>query len=126
MVESSRIKGLFNAWAVKVLKGYTRAIGNLYHVRDVDRGYRLEMDRRYIKQVLEAKSNMPRSLKANMSRNDCKKVKNDWEKLGYNITNNSREALLLDKRNGNTLWDDAIAKHIMALERLGLLQLHPP
>ena len=69
---------------------------------------------------------MPRSLKAKMSRNECNKVKEDREKFGYKITNNSRESLLLDKKNGNTLWYDAIAKEMTALERLGVCQFYPP
>ena len=55
-----------------------------------------------------------------MSRNDCKKVKNDWEKLGYNITNNSRGVIILYKNNGDTLWADAISKEITSLENLGM------
>ena len=32
-----------------------------------------------------------------MSRNEHNKVKKDWEKFGYKIPNNSKDALLLDK-----------------------------
>ena len=45
-----------------------------------------------------------------MSINERKKVKKDQDKFGYKIPNNSREALLLDKKNGDTLWDDVISK----------------
>ena len=55
MAEEYRRKGTFNAWAVKVLKGHTRAIRRLYRVKDIDRGYRLEMDKRERKQALKAK-----------------------------------------------------------------------
>ena len=55
-----------------------------------------------------------------MWRNERKKVNKDWEKIGYNITNNFWEALLLDKKSGNTLWYDAIAKEMTASERLGV------
>ena len=55
MVEASRIKGTFNDWEVKVLKCHTRAIRRLYHVNNIDRGYRLEMSRRERKQVLKTK-----------------------------------------------------------------------
>ena len=41
VVESSRIKGNLNDWAVKVMKVNTRAIRRLYRVRGIDRGYRL-------------------------------------------------------------------------------------
>ena len=39
VVEVSSRKGNFNAWEVKVLKGHTRDIRRLYHVKDIDRGY---------------------------------------------------------------------------------------
>ena len=51
-------------------------------------------------QSLESKSKIPISLKAKMSRNKRNKVKKDLEKFGYKIPNHSREALLLDKKNG--------------------------
>ena len=60
----------------------------------IDRGYMMEMARRQRKKALEAKSNISGSLKVKMSRNEHNKVKNDWDKFGYKITNNSREAFL--------------------------------
>ena len=53
---------------------------------------------------------MPRALKAKMSINKRNKVKKDRENFGYKIPQNYTEALLLDKKNGNTLWDDSVAK----------------
>ena len=47
-------------------------------------------------QELEAKSKMPRDLKANISINGKNYVKKDWEKFGNKIPNNFREAFLLD------------------------------
>ena len=32
----------------------------------------------------------------------------------------------LDKKNGNTLWDEAISNKMMALDKLGVFQLYPP
>ena len=78
------------------------------------------------KQSLKDKSRNPISLKEKMSRNDIIKGKKDWEKFEYNISNNFREALLLDKKNGNSLWSDAISKEIIALERLGVFQFYSP
>ena len=78
------------------------------------------------KQALKSKSNIPRALKTKMSRNDRNKVKKDQEKFGYNIPNNSRELLLLDKKNVNTLWADAISEEVKLLEKLGVLQFYPP
>ena len=46
MVEASRRKLPFNAWEVRVLKDHTISIRRLYHVKDIDKGYRLEIDRR--------------------------------------------------------------------------------
>ena len=71
---------------------------------------------------MKDKSNIPRDLKAKISRNCCNKVKKDWDKFGYKIIKNSREALLLDMKNGNTLWDDVIAKDMKAPDRLGVFQ----
>ena len=68
------------------------------------------MDRRVKKQVLKAKSKMPRSIKEKMSINECNKGNNDRGNFGLNIPNNYREAILLDKKNGKALWSDAIAK----------------
>ena len=61
-----------------------------------------------------------------MSRNDRNKVNKYRDKFGYKIPNNFREVLLLDKKNGNTLWSDAIYKEMSALERLGVFQFYPP
>ena len=69
MVEASRIKAPFAAWVVKVKKGHTKAIRRFYRVRDIDRGYKLEITRRSNKQVLKAKSNIPRYLKKMITRN---------------------------------------------------------
>ena len=41
VVEASSIKGTFNAWVIKFLKGHTIDIRCLYHVTEVDKGYRL-------------------------------------------------------------------------------------
>ena len=68
-------KGPFNAWSVKVIKGHTIAIRNLYYVKDIGRGYRLEMTRRTKKQVLKVKSKIMRSLKANISINEAQQSK---------------------------------------------------
>ena len=55
VVEASRRKGPFNAWAVKVLKDHTRDIILFYCVKDIGRGYRLEMDIRERNQAIGAK-----------------------------------------------------------------------
>ena len=40
------------------------------------------------------------------------------EKFGIKISNNVKEALMLDKINGDTKWQDAIDKELRALEKL--------
>ena len=61
-----------------------------------------------------------------MSKNEHNKVKKYGKKFEYNIPKNSREVLLLDKKNGNTLWVYAIAKEMKELERLDVFQFYPP
>ena len=75
---------------------------------------------------MKAKSKIPRSLKAKISINARNKGKKDWEKIGYKITNNSREAILVDKKNGNNLWHDTISKEMTALENTDVFQFYPP
>ena len=58
---------------------------------------------------------MPIYLKANISRNERNKTKKYREIFGYNIPKNYREALLLDKNNGNNLWAEKIAKGMTEL-----------
>ena len=55
MVGASRRKGTFNAWEVKVPKGHTGSTRRVYHVKDVDRGYGIEISRRARNQALEYK-----------------------------------------------------------------------
>ena len=61
-----------------------------------------------------------------MSRNRHNKVNKDRDKFGYNIINNSREVLLLNKKNANTLWDDDIAKEMVSFKRLSVCKLYLP
>ena len=84
------------------------------------------MYRRGKKQELKDKSKIPRSLKSKISINEHNKGKNEREKFGYKVHYNSREVILIDKNNVNTLWDDAIAKKIKELEKLGVLKFYLP
>ena len=58
---------------------------------------------------------MPRLLKEKIPGNKRNRGKKDQENFGYKITNNYREALLLDRKDGNTLWDDATRKEMTEL-----------
>ena len=82
----------------------------------------MEMDIRSRKKSLKDKSRMKISLRENISRNERNKGNNDRDKFGYKIPNNYREALLLDKNNGNTLWAYEISKDMTTLEKLGVFQ----
>ena len=64
---------------------------------------------------MKDKSKMQRSLKSNMSIKECNKLKKDWEKFGYSITNSYIEALLLDKKNVNILLYGEIDKEMTSL-----------
>ena len=110
MLEAYLIKVPFNASSVKVLNVHTRSIRCFYCVKDVDKGYSLEMSIRARNQVSKAKSNISRALKSKMSRNELNKGNKYWDKFGYNIPNNFSGEFLLDRKQGNTLWSDAIAK----------------
>ena len=61
-----------------------------------------------------------------MLRDEHNKGKEDRRYLGYKTSNNSREALLLDKNNGKTLGYDEITKEMSTLDHIDGLQLYPP
>ena len=61
-----------------------------------------------------------------MSRNECNKVKKDWEKIEYKTPHTSRKIILLDMKNGNTLWDNDIDKDMTTLDRLCVFQFYLP
>ena len=47
-------------------------------------------------------------------------------RFGIKVSNNVREALILDKENGNNLWDEAIKKEMAALNQASVFIYHPP
>ena len=47
------------------------------------------------------------------------------EKYGIKIPNTTREALILDRINGENKWYDAIQKELIALEKLNVWKFHP-
>ena len=122
MLETFRIKGPFNDWVKKVLKGHTRSIRRVYRFKEVDRVSSLEMDRRTNNKSLKEKSKIPRSLKEKMSRNELNKGIKDRGKFGYKIPNNYREVFLIGKKNVKNLWADKISKEMTALEKLCVFQ----
>ena len=64
--------------------------------------------RRSSNNALEAKSNMPRALKAKLSRNQRNNKTNDREKFCIKVPNSTREVLMMDIMNNNTPWWGAI------------------
>ena len=82
--------------------------------------------RRSSNNALEAKSNMPRALKAKLSRNQRNNKTNDREKFCIKVPNSTREALMMDIMNNNTPWGYDITKDISALEILCVLQYYTP
>ena len=48
------------------------------------------------------------------------------EKFGISLPTNTREALLLDRKNGNTLWAEAILKEMKSLDLLNVFKYHLP
>ena len=48
------------------------------------------------------------------------------EKFGIRITNIVNEALIFDKINNNTKWQDAIEKELSALEKMNAWKFYSP
>jgi len=130
VVESSRRNGTFNVWATKVLKANARAIRRLYRIKEVDKAFRIggtkvsRRNRQLMRgEVLDTKD-CQKEIKRKLSRNARNQKKKIREKFGIKISRNTREALLLDKKNGDSKWAEAICKEMDALERLGVFQYH--
>ena len=85
LVASSR-KVTVNAYAVNCIKVHAIYIRQLYCVKEIDRGHKLEMARRERKKALKYKSKIPIAFKSKMPINECNKVQKDWEKFGYPLT----------------------------------------
>jgi len=109
VVEGNRRTGHFNTWAKTFLKNHSRTICRLHAYYNTGR-------------TIRARKNRTRN---GPSRNQRVTEKPDHEKHGITIPKNTREALLLDKANNNTLWSDAIAKEINSLKELGVFEFHP-
>ena len=134
VVEKSRRDGQFNAWASKVLKANARRIKRMYRMKEIDRSFRIGVlkqsgrDKQLsrLRLISKSKSTVPRALKKKISKNARNQRKEMREKFGIKIPNNTREALLLDRMNGDNKWAEAIKKEMDALDRLGVFQYHDP
>ena len=114
MVEDKR-GGYYNTWAKNTLKIHARGVRRLYRTYAVDPIHRLYWTRR-------AKTNrMSKNARNAIKTKDTIKVK-----MGIEIPRNTKEALLLDKKNKNTKWADAIFKEMAGLKHLKVFKFHLP
>jgi hypothetical protein len=104
--------GFYQQWANKTLKTHTRCIRRLYRSYNVGATMRVTRLRRVQKNRESRNSRNAKSLSP--------------EKFGIKIPRNTREALLFDIDNKNTMWADAIAKEMASLDRLQVFQYMPP
>jgi hypothetical protein len=87
----------------------------IYHAYNVDALYRVYKTRR-------AKTNrMSKNARTEIQTKHKNKVK-----MGIEVPRNTREALLFDKQNKNTLWADAIFKEMSGLRKLNVFKFHAP
>ena len=61
-----------------------------------------------------------------LSRNKRIQKKSKVIKFGITVPNNVKEALILDKENGNNLWAEAIQKEMTALNKASVFIHYPP
>ena len=97
-------------WASNILKHRRRTIRRMNRIHGVDKAHRI-----HIRRMKRAKST---------SRNTRVQSRLMKEKFGIKIPNSTKEALLLDKINGDSKWFDAIQKELNALESLGVWKFH--
>ena len=107
--------GHYNTWAKSTLKSHARGVRRLYRAYNVDSMYRTYRTRR-------AKANrMSKNARTAIETKHKNKVK-----MGIDVPRNTKEALLFDKQNKNTLWADAIFKEMCGLRRLNVFKFHAP
>ena len=111
-VIESRRGGKYNTWAKKILVRSQRTIRRLKNIHNVSKITRL-LNKYEIKI-------------RRISRNKRNEKKGARTKYGIEIPRNVKEALIMDERNGNTLWADAIMKEMSALEKAKVWSFYPP
>lgn len=97
-------QGTLKKWAEQVLKKHKRRIKRLYQIYGTFSKY------------------CTRKMAKKPSRNTRWEAKPNKEMYGYQIPNTVREALDLDRENGNNYWADAIAKEMSGLIRLEVFE----
>ena len=111
VVEKSR-NGYYGTWAKNILKQAERNIRRMKKYYNIDRIVRINSDKKIT----------TRRLSGNKRNQQSKKRM----KFGISIPNSVREALLLDSKNKNNLWSEAIKKEMTALDKAGVFQYKSP
>eukprot|EP00957_Ditylum_brightwellii_P087159 6633279-Ditylum_brightwellii.AAC.1 len=123
VTEASRKNGHYTTWTRNILKQATRSVKRMHHLFGADKNYRSKVARRsgqdcqLVRNYLEACKEDPQNeqVKKKLSRNVRNKKNKIQEKIGIKIPGNAKEALFLDKKNGNNKWAEAILKEMGAL-----------
>lgn len=100
VVKERRGKGYFTEWAAKMIQGHKKCIKRLYHSYNIGRTFRIHKSCRTLQ---------------NLSKNGRNALIQNREKFGIKIPSNTRQALPLDKQNGNKNWAKVIAKEMQGL-----------
>ena len=111
IVETKR-GGKYNTWENKVLVRSQRTIKRLRRVHNIAR-----INRIYKLKEIKIKR---------ISRNKRNQKKGSRTKFEIKVPRNVKEALLFDEENKNTLWANAIANEMTALEEAGVWAYYPP
>ena len=111
-VIETRRGGKYNLWSKKILVRAQRIIRRLKRTHNISR----------VRRIYEMKEVKSRRL----SRNKRDQKKGARTKYDIKVPRNVKEALLFDQENGNTLWADAIAMEMTALETAGVWSYYPP
>ena len=102
----------YSQWAKKILIRAQRVILRLHRHHNISRILRTDP---YHHIRIRRLSKNQRSLK-----------KKGKIKFGIEVPNNVKHALLLDRRNGNNAWGEAIIKEMSALTKAGVWEFKPP
>ena len=111
MAEHKR-NGKYSQWSKKILTRAQRIIRRLHRHYNIERTQRL-FD---IKEIKIRR----------LSKNQRNSKKKNRVKFSIEVPNNVRRALLLDKKNGNNAWSEAILKEMLALTKAGVWEFKPP
>eukprot|EP00957_Ditylum_brightwellii_P203109 15333253-Ditylum_brightwellii.AAC.1 len=90
--------------------------------------WRTRQDCQFVWNQLEAynKGLQSEQVKKRLSRNVCNNRNKIQKKFGIKIPGSAKEALLLDKKNGNNKWAEAILKEMGMLNQLSAFEYHNP